>query len=184
MRTHTIAPIIQTHCRLALNEHRAPFSPTLWNLEPDNKSSKLKQCWFPGYHGNVGGGDPTHDMSDITLAWMVQQITNFTDLEYSTQYLLDSRKTFGPNKMNIPWGCAPIQETDTGIFLLAGSKPRTPGEYLSEEDIKRGVKTNEMFHRVVPVRAQGLGKAWPYPSVSGLPEESFGPVEQKLSWVG
>lgn len=169
---------------LALNEHRAPFSPTLWNLQPDNKRTTLKQCWFPGYHGNVGGSDTTHDLSDISMAWMVQQITNFTDLEYSTEYLLASRKTFGPNKMNIPWGCAPIQDTDTGVFLLAGSKPRTPGKYLSDADIKKGVKTNEFYHRVVAVRAQALGKSWTFPSVAGLPEEAFGPVEQKLSWVG
>lgn len=71
---------------LALDERRAPFSPTLWNLPVDNKETddskntgdkketddskktgdnkkpggnkktNLIQCWFPGIHVNIGGG--------------------------------------------------------------------------------------------------------------------------------
>lgn len=41
---------------LAIDERRAPFSPTLWTLPKENKSTTLIQCWFPGVHINVGGG--------------------------------------------------------------------------------------------------------------------------------
>jgi uncharacterized protein (DUF2235 family) len=39
---------------LALDEHRFPFSPTLWE-KPADCTTNLKQVWFPGAHSNVGG---------------------------------------------------------------------------------------------------------------------------------
>lgn len=44
--------------------------------------SELKQVWFPGYHTNIGGGDPgtlnnvgdMEEMSNITYSWMLDQI--------------------------------------------------------------------------------------------------------------
>jgi len=113
---------------------------------------------------------------------MVQQLTNYTDLEYNEQYLRDSRKTFGPDKMSLAWGTAPFNESYTGIWTVSGSKPRTPGEYLTPDQAKRGVKTNETYHRCVAVREQALGTKWPHPAISGLKEEEFGAVEQRLSW--
>lgn len=49
---------------LALNEQRQHFAPTMWYLRKEvikqlesegKKVPKLKQCWFPGYHIDVGG---------------------------------------------------------------------------------------------------------------------------------
>jgi len=114
---------------------------------------------------------------------MVQQLTNYTNLEYDEQYLLASRRTFGPNKMDIPWGTAPYNDTYTGIWTLSGSKPRTPGKYLTPDQIKSGVKTNETYHKCVAARQKALGAKWPYPSIAGLGEEEFGAVEQKLRWM-
>lgn len=39
---------------LALDEHRKPFSPTIWEKPEGQELPKLlKQCWFPGVHSNV-----------------------------------------------------------------------------------------------------------------------------------
>lgn len=40
---------------LALDELRAAFVPTLWEL-PEGCTTKMKQCWFAGAHSNAGGG--------------------------------------------------------------------------------------------------------------------------------
>ena len=40
---------------LALDEHRAPFSPAVWE-RPRGVMTELRQVWFPGCHSNVGGG--------------------------------------------------------------------------------------------------------------------------------
>ena len=59
---------------LALDEHRLPFTPTIWETPKDRKDLDLKQCWFPGAHANVGGGYPDTMSADITLVWMISQM--------------------------------------------------------------------------------------------------------------
>ena len=167
---------------LALNEVRAPYSPTLWVLTPDNEKTTLKQCWFPGDHSAVGGGDSLHGLSDITLAWMVQNITNHTKLEYDLRYLLDSRKTFGQNHMNTPWACEMWPDSYVGIYKLAGKKPRTPGKYITLAEEQKGSRTNEYIHKSVFRRTEMMGKAFPHPDLNNLPEDEFGPIENALSW--
>ncbi len=60
---------------LALNETRKAFSPVLWNCRPDFTGT-LKQVWFPGSHGDVGGHltgfEPARGLSNIPLVWMLE----------------------------------------------------------------------------------------------------------------
>ncbi|KAK4167768.1 hypothetical protein QBC43DRAFT_362596 [Cladorrhinum sp. PSN259] len=59
---------------LALDEPRFAFRPALWERAPGSVTH-LKQVWFPGNHGNVGGGWHDQQISDITLAWMCDQLS-------------------------------------------------------------------------------------------------------------
>jgi uncharacterized protein (DUF2235 family) len=43
---------------LALDEHRPDFEATMWsNTKVPDKSQSVEQRWFPGAHGDVGGGE-------------------------------------------------------------------------------------------------------------------------------
>lgn len=53
---------------LALDETRGPFSPAVWERTPDNTTTELRQVWFPGNHGNVGGGWPDQGPSNVSMA--------------------------------------------------------------------------------------------------------------------
>ena len=54
---------------LALDEHRPPFSPAVWERSQENKdTTDLRQVWFPGNHGNIGGGWEDQGVSNCTLA--------------------------------------------------------------------------------------------------------------------
>lgn len=58
---------------LALDEHRTPFSPAVWErMHMDKTTVDLRQCWFPGAHANCGGGYPDQEIANITLAWSVE----------------------------------------------------------------------------------------------------------------
>ncbi|KAK4463879.1 hypothetical protein QBC42DRAFT_304483 [Cladorrhinum samala] len=59
---------------LALDEPRYAFRPSLWERAPGS-ATNLKQVWFPGNHANVGGGWWDQQISDITLAWMCDQLS-------------------------------------------------------------------------------------------------------------
>ena len=69
---------------LALDEHRAPYAPTLWtkffptNIEPTppycGLGQTVEQRWFAGAHSNVGGGYGSGDsLSNIPLHWIQEK---------------------------------------------------------------------------------------------------------------
>jgi uncharacterized protein (DUF2235 family) len=58
---------------VALDEQRADFNPTLWQLDP----ARITQMLFPGAHADVGGGYPQGEqsgLSDGALQWMCEQL--------------------------------------------------------------------------------------------------------------
>jgi uncharacterized protein (DUF2235 family) len=56
---------------LAIDEHRKPFQPAVWNRSTKATAQVLEQVWFAGVHSNVGGSYPNTGLSDITLLWMM-----------------------------------------------------------------------------------------------------------------
>ena len=54
---------------VAIDEGRRPFAPTLWTNRPA-PGQNVAQLWFPGVHGDVGGGRPGTALSDRALLWM------------------------------------------------------------------------------------------------------------------
>ena len=58
---------------LSLHELRSDFEPHVW-LNKDRDDQALEQRWFAGDHSDVGGGHPTRELSDITLAWMLKRV--------------------------------------------------------------------------------------------------------------
>lgn len=56
---------------LAVDEHRHPFLPTLWETQPD-AGQTVQQVWFAGAHSDVGGGYPEQGLSDLALDWMME----------------------------------------------------------------------------------------------------------------
>lgn len=59
---------------LAVDENRSDFEPTVWT---PRDGLDLKQVWFVGSHGDVGGGYPSAgggaSLADIPLGWMMKQ---------------------------------------------------------------------------------------------------------------
>ena len=63
---------------LSLDERRAFFQPNLWR--PKEKPQRtgprdLLQVWFPGSHGDVGGGYPEEEsgLAKVALEWMLRE---------------------------------------------------------------------------------------------------------------
>ena len=77
---------------VAIDERRVKFKAALFSQEQNPVPGEdIKEVWFPGNHGDIGGGwdvpslnrktgdDPKNDyfqLSDITLKWMVDEIDN------------------------------------------------------------------------------------------------------------
>nr|WP_100003480.1 DUF2235 domain-containing protein [Phyllobacterium zundukense] len=60
LHTGLRVPIENGYHALAIDEHRASFSPTLWSVKSTTQAaprllSNVEQRWFVGAHANVGG---------------------------------------------------------------------------------------------------------------------------------
>ncbi|KAI9721763.1 MAG: hypothetical protein M1812_002098 [Candelaria pacifica] len=149
---------------LALDEHRGPFSPAVWE-KPNGSKTHLKQVWFPGVHSNVGGGYPDAQLENITLAWMIAQLQEL--IHFAPEYILHQNtinsQYYIDQKQHVrPWGLGRIYNSLKGVYYLAGSKVRTPGQYR-KADPDTGLptaaallNTNEFIHASVRIRL-GLG---------------------------
>ncbi|MBK3521190.1 MULTISPECIES: DUF2235 domain-containing protein [Streptomyces] len=71
---------------LAIDEERPPYEPTLWEQQPWAGKQELRQVWFSGSHGDVGGGFPSTALSDLALLWMVREARRY-GLEFDTSVL-------------------------------------------------------------------------------------------------
>jgi hypothetical protein len=88
---------------LALDEHRGSFTPTLWYIPKTKneallKENRLVQCWFPGYHANIGGGTTgegkdDNDIDEITFAWMCDLVKPYLTFDREAIKLIIPSKT-------------------------------------------------------------------------------------------
>ncbi|KAJ5449609.1 uncharacterized protein N7458_006058 [Penicillium daleae] len=62
---------------LSLHDHRRPFSPIVWKAPHDLGNRTLKQCWFVGYHSDVGGGYKCDGLAHLPLVWMMSQLKDY-----------------------------------------------------------------------------------------------------------
>jgi uncharacterized protein (DUF2235 family) len=71
---------------LAIDERRAPFAPSLWEVQDDVPNQRVEQVWFAGAHANVGGGYADCGLSDITFLWMKERAAS-CGLELEDDYI-------------------------------------------------------------------------------------------------
>ncbi|WP_234300878.1 DUF2235 domain-containing protein [Sphaerospermopsis aphanizomenoides] len=62
---------------VAIDEHRKAFNVTpMTHHSPYRETNQVKQIWFPGVHGCVGGGTQSiRGLSDATLDWMMDEVS-------------------------------------------------------------------------------------------------------------
>ncbi len=54
---------------VSIDENRLTFPPTLMDHD-----DRVQEVWFAGVHSDVGGGYAEHQLSDVTLTYMVEQM--------------------------------------------------------------------------------------------------------------
>lgn len=64
--------IAHAYHALAIDEHRVPFEPSLWQ-RPAGWNGVLEQVWFSGVHSNVGGSYKPDGAANNALHWLVEK---------------------------------------------------------------------------------------------------------------
>lgn len=113
---------------VAIDEIREVFDVTPMKKNPDAPNQKLRQVWFPGEHGCIGGGTPeSRGLSDAVLKWMLDQISHLElKLEFEPEAIEDIKPDYK----------APFKN-DPGFFKWAGIKWREVGDTI--EDLHESV---------------------------------------------
>lgn len=177
---------------LALDEHRAPFFPAVWE-RPDGCQTNLKQVWFAGAHSNIGGAYSDIATANLTLAWMMDQLSgdelrkrspkewnSEIWLEFDMNFLeeqvlmnLDYQKRTGGYERK--WGLGTIYNSLTFPQSLVGHRVRQPGRtrpvfypYDYTDDSRLLRNTNERIHASVRMRFVRAG-----PFYEADPEGTF-----------
>lgn len=131
---------------------RGPFRPTLWAHQPNPpKNQRVEQVWFSGVHSDVGGGYPEHDLSDITLLWMVGCARDCGLAFYPTAFdqhppgaaPAPEEETLATQTQVYPDAFGKQHQTRTGIYRLITRYIRQPGatdpdtEYVASSALTR-----------------------------------------------
>ncbi|EER41265.1 conserved hypothetical protein [Histoplasma capsulatum H143] len=77
-------PAVHIRHAVSIHERRLKFKPALFLFEKDHQDSDIHEVWFAGNHCDVGGGfhyegPGKHLLSDIPLAWMIDQVNALED---------------------------------------------------------------------------------------------------------
>ncbi|GJJ08812.1 hypothetical protein Clacol_003031 [Clathrus columnatus] len=108
---------------MALNETRKDFNVSKFEQQPEGlaKGQVLKQVWFAvvvkGSHSDIGGGWKRHDLSDLTLVWMMSNVESMLSID--RDYL------FSLPEPVASWGKQLPHDPQTGIFKFAFEIQRT-----------------------------------------------------------
>ena len=130
---------------LAIDEHRAPFEPTLWAYEP-KQGQTVEQVWFCGAHSDVGGGYAAPCLSDIPLSWMLDRARN-AGLELDHAAIAAHPLTLDPQ--------APLHNSKTGLYRLTPGLDRPIGlarDPRKPEAPPRGADPTQSVHQAVRER--------------------------------
>ncbi|KAI0109192.1 hypothetical protein GGR51DRAFT_513038 [Nemania sp. FL0031] len=185
---HSIDFAIQA---LSLNEHRSPFLPIVWKLPDGEEEEKkdgmfrLQQCWFMGYHSDVGGGRRGEGLAHFPLAWMMSKLEAFLDFDRDNFW--NPRPTGIDGAENDP---ARLRDSMSKRYWLAGSCYRRPKQqfftphpqtYDSDQ-----IKSNETRHFSVNILGSYImGPRMNPNQYSHIDDDEIDDLEAKLlmQWI-
>ncbi len=137
---------------VALDERRASFAPTFWSKVGPHTDAK--QLWFPGTHGDVGGGYLETGLSDGALLWMIEE-AEARELRFHD----------GIETQIEPDPLGPLHVSLTGIFAFLKSRPRSVPPLVEEQpDLHQSTRARLSTQSIVQ------GAYWPTERIaSGAP---------------
>jgi uncharacterized protein (DUF2235 family) len=111
---------------LALDETRRRFKPMIWSKRSLNKDDpSLIQCWFAGQHSDVGGGTNEITLANITLAWMVGQLTDKIQFNKESLWAITTTRAWSkpsPNDIDLELNINPqLQDLIRSCKVVASS---------------------------------------------------------------
>lgn len=106
---------------LAIDEHRKPFEPAIWEYKP-KPGQQIEQVWFCGAHSDVGGGYERKpgeaQLADLALDWMIER-ARACGLAFDAETLSANPLELDP--------LAKMHDSHTGLYNLVPEYDRVIG---------------------------------------------------------
>lgn len=133
-------------------------------LKAYNRKVDLRQCWFPGYHCDIGGGwytsagETQRNIDQYSLAWMCDQIDGLVSFDVEAAEL-----TLPKVEPEAAWSGFTTADPITAFYstdIGGGSRHRTPGAYhhgqLNEKEpyAEKDNSTIERMHPCIQLRIE------------------------------
>lgn len=98
---------------IALHEHRHHFFPIVLRhpAQGGNPNTHLEQCWFGGYHADVGGGNEKDALAHFALVWMMSKLKRW--INFDTNNLSDRLTSVTTWKVGGPAGAQQVDDSCT-----------------------------------------------------------------------
>ena len=164
---------------VALDEDRVLFRPTLINRDSKN-DERITEVWFPGVHGDIGGGYWHDGLSDGALEFMIDQFQQSLGSKIAIYPATDSEKIAAllsllkrsddelqdidvDDVISRPLIDGPVHEHSGAIAKLGGRAQRK----VRVNDEKGATKIAPLVHKSVLDRFQSIPGYRP-PALHGL----------------
>ena len=107
---------------VSIHERRLKFKPALFDEDQLQGKPDIKEVWFAGNHGDVGGGwekarGQKYQLSDTPLEWMVQELLKLNDTPNKLAFKMT---TFRPLETRE----SELEGSLHGSHLTNGEKPK------------------------------------------------------------
>ena len=189
--THRNPSVRAVRHAVAIDERRTMFRPEPWTPDqpfwgspfpPKDRPAvpqDIKEVWFTGVHGDVGGGSPEQESAliKVPLAWMIEE-TKPMGLDYSTRTVNEivlgknDKKTYvkpdamaqPQDSMNLAWRAVEMlpRRVPSSSWRRGG---KGGGIYLPLSD-PRFIPQDALIHQSVVDRLNGAPAGGPYRPVN------------------
>ncbi|KZS93827.1 hypothetical protein SISNIDRAFT_485431 [Sistotremastrum niveocremeum HHB9708] len=121
---------------LSFHENRSKFMCTLWDEATKKPGQIVEQVWFGGAHSDVGGGYKDHELADISLFWMVEQLVARKLVSINTKFIAACRST---NSHRVGWGAFnphnAYYDLSAAQKYIIGCEDRLAGKQITRNSI-------------------------------------------------
>jgi uncharacterized protein (DUF2235 family) len=154
---------------LAIDEHRKLYQPTIWERAPGAPATqRIEQVWFAGAHADVGGGYQEHGLADVTLAWMVDRVSDLLDIDVDYVRAKQDQRSV--------WALDQVHDSATGLLGLLGRSYRPIGT-IDDQLIHKSVEER------IAAGTQAIGGAYTAQNLPTAPTYTLlSKGEEDLQW--
>ncbi|KAI0102974.1 hypothetical protein GGR51DRAFT_525205 [Nemania sp. FL0031] len=113
---------------LSLHESRWNFPPIVLRSGPATiRGARLQQCWFAGYHSDIGGGREHDALGYIALPWMFGKLKSLELLVFDENAFRTPPFTSSPSfQVNKNTKKVTLQSSSTTAYRVMGERVRIP----------------------------------------------------------